>query len=130
VGNYTVNVSTGEGSPLLAMGALDLNSLDTAPGVASGPLKVEWSENGITTVYSAWTMQWGETLSAGTGGNVAFTAYESNTNAFFARTNTIGMIGPFGSGVDSGARRQCCWGDGAVFAVGIDYFEWRRPCQP
>ena len=102
VGNYNVNVSTGEGSPLLPMGNLDLNSVDTATGGASGPLKIWWSENGLTTTFGGWLMQWGGTLSTGAGGNVSDTGYESNSNAFFATTNTIGTIGPQGSGVVGG----------------------------
>jgi hypothetical protein len=39
-------------------------------------------------------MTWGGTLSA-------FTAYQSNTNTFFATTKTIGTIGP--QGTTSGA---------------------------
>jgi len=102
VGNYTVNVSTGEGSPLLPMGSLDLNSVDTAPGPASGPLKVWWSENGITATNTIWNMTWGGTLSSGAGGNVAYTAYEDNTNAFFGTQNTINTIGPQGPGIVGG----------------------------
>jgi hypothetical protein len=101
VGNYSVNVSTGEASPLLPMGNLDLNSVDTAPG-ASGPLQIWWSENGLTTVYPGWLMQWGGTLSSGAGSNVSFSAYEDNTNAFFGTENTIGTIGPQGPGVVGG----------------------------
>jgi hypothetical protein len=101
VGNYAVNVSTGEGSPLLPTGSLDLNSVDTS-GASSGPLKIWWSENGITTTFGGWLMQWGGTLSSGGGGNVSDTAYESNTNGFFATTNTIGSIGPQGPGVIGG----------------------------
>jgi PEP-CTERM motif len=109
VGNYTVNVSTGESSPLLPIGSLDLNTVDTASGATSGPLNIEWSENGITSVFSAWAMTWGGTLdnpitagSCGATCNVAYTAYESNTNGFFAMTNAIGMIGPQTSGVVMG----------------------------
>jgi hypothetical protein len=101
VGNYLVNVSTGEGSPLLPMGNLDLNSVDTS-GSSSGPLKIWWSENGLTTAYSGWLMQWGGTLSSGAGANVSDTAYEDNTNAFFGTQNTIGSIGPQGPGVVGG----------------------------
>ena len=102
VGNYNVNVSTGEGSPLLPMGNLDLNSVDTASGPSSGPLKIWWSENGLTTIFNGWTMQWGGTLSGGAGSNVSYTAYEDNGNGFFATTKTIGMIGPQGPGVVGG----------------------------
>jgi len=104
VGNYSVNVSTGEGSPLLPIGNLDLNSVDTAPGPASGPLAVMWSENGITTVFNGWTMQWGGTLSGGAGSNVSYSAFESNTNTFFATTTPIGTIGPQGPGVVGGTK--------------------------
>ena len=102
VGNYNVNVSTGEGSPVLPLGYLDLNSVDTASSGASGPLKIWWSENGIATVYNGWLMQWGGTLSSGGGGSVSDTAYEDNTNAFFGTQNTIGTIGPQGPGVVGG----------------------------
>jgi hypothetical protein len=114
VGNYTVNVSTGEGSPLLPMGQLDLNSVDTAPG-ASGPLKIWWSENGLTTVFSGWGMSWGGTLSSGTGSNVSDTAYEDNTNAFFGTQHTIGVIGPQGPGVVGGTL------SGAIAGVTAPY---------
>jgi len=102
VGNYNVNVSTGEGTPVLAIGSLDLNSVNTASGGASGPLQIWWSENGITTVYNGWLMQWGGTLSSGGGGSVSDTAYEDNTNAFFGTQNMIGTIGPQGPGVVGG----------------------------
>jgi hypothetical protein len=102
VGNYSVNVSTGEGSPLLPPGTLDLNSVDTAIE-GSGTLKIWWSENGITSVFGGWSMQWGGTLSTGAGGNVSATAYEDNTNAFFGTQSTIGTIGPQGPGVVGGA---------------------------
>jgi len=101
VGNYVVNVSTGEGSPLLSLGSLDLNSVDTS-GVTSGPLKIWWSENGITATNTGWLMMWGGTLSTGAGGNVSDTAYEDNTNAFFGMQNTINTIGPQGPGVVGG----------------------------
>jgi hypothetical protein len=101
VGNYTVNVSTGEGSPLLPTGALDLNSVDTS-GPTSGPLKIWWSENGITTIFNGWTMMWGGTLSSGAGANVSDTGYEDNTNTFFGTGHTIGVIGPQGPGVVGG----------------------------
>jgi hypothetical protein len=116
VGNYTVNVTTGEGSPLLPTGNLDLNSVDTAPG-ASGPLQIWWSENGITTTFTGWGMSWGGTLSSGTGSNVSDTAYESNTNAFFATTNTIGVIGPQGPGVVGGTLSAAVPGVTAPYSL-------------
>jgi len=117
VGNYSVNVSTGEGSPLLPLGALDLNSVDTAPGPASGPLSVMWSENGITTVFNGWTMTWGGTLSTGAGGNVAYSAFESNTNGFFATTTPIGTIGPQGSGMVGGTKASAVAGVAAPYSL-------------
>jgi hypothetical protein len=101
VGNYIVNVTIGEGSPLEPIGSLDLNAMDTS-GPVSGPLEIWWSENGIPTVLSGWTMTWGGTFSSGTGANVSATAYEDNTNSFFGTGVTIGTIGPQGPGVVGG----------------------------
>jgi hypothetical protein len=98
VGDYSVNVTTGEGSPTLTLGSLDLDSIDTASG-ASGPLTIEWSENGITTPEGAWTMAFGGTFSSGAGSTISNSAYESNTNGFFAKTNTIGTIVPTFTGI-------------------------------
>jgi PEP-CTERM motif len=116
VGNYAVNVSTGEGSPLLPVGALDLNTVDTS-GPTSGPLKIWWSENGITTVFNGWTMTWGGTLSTGTGGNVSDTAYEDSTNAFFGTGHTIGVIGPQGPGVVGGTLAAAVPGVTAPYSL-------------
>ena len=102
VGNYNVNVSTGEGSPLLAMGFLDLNTVDTSSGVG-GPLKIWWSENGITTTFGGWSVLLGGTLSTGAGGNVAYATYESNLNAFFDTQHTIAATAPQGPGVVAAA---------------------------
>jgi len=101
VGNYSVNVSTGEGAPLLTQGSLDLNTLDTS-SAGGGPLKIWWSENGITATNTGWQMILGGTLSTGAGGNVSYTAYEDNTNAFFGTQNTIATLGPLGSGIAAG----------------------------
>jgi hypothetical protein len=96
VGNYGVNVSTGEGSPFLSIGSLDLNSADatSSSSTVSGPLMIEWSENGITTIDNSWTMGFGGTFTSGLGSTVSYSAYESNSNGFFATTNTIGTITP------------------------------------
>jgi hypothetical protein len=94
VGNYLVNVSTGSGSPLLPMGNLDLDSVDIAPGSSSGPLTIEWSEKGITTNDNSWTMGFGGTFVSGPGSTVSNSAYESNTNTFFAQSSPIGTITP------------------------------------
>jgi hypothetical protein len=94
VGNYVVNITTGEGSPLLSPGSLDLNSIDTS-GSTSGPLTIEWSENGLTTPDTAFAMAFGGTLTSGAGSSVSNSGYESNSNGFFALTNKIGTIGPY-----------------------------------
>jgi hypothetical protein len=102
VGNYVVNVTTGEGSPLLPLGSLDLNSVDTS-GPTSGPLTLQWSENGIVTTTSSFAMTFGGTLSSGSGSSVSNSDYQSNANTFFTQTDKIGTIGPFGPGPFSGA---------------------------
>jgi hypothetical protein len=93
VGAYIVNVSTGVGSPVLPLGTLDLNSIEVS-GNATGPLTIEWSENGVTAPLTTWNMAFGGTLSLGTLHSLTNTDYESNTNGFFAQTNTIGTITP------------------------------------
>jgi hypothetical protein len=93
IGNYTVDVTTGAGSSSLPLGALDLNSIDIS-GPTSGPLTIEWSENGITSADTSWTMGFGGTFTTSTPYSLSNTAYESNTNSFFAQTNTIGTITP------------------------------------
>jgi hypothetical protein len=102
VGNYIVNVTTGEGSPTLPLGSLDLNSVDTS-GATSGPLTLLWSENGIVTASSSFVMQYGGTLSSGTGSSVSNSDYESNSNTFFTLTNKIGTVGPFSPGPFAGS---------------------------
>jgi hypothetical protein len=116
VGDYSVNVTTGEGSPVLSLGNLDLNSIDTAPGSSSGPLTIEWSENGITTVADSWTMAFGGTFDSGSGSTISNTAYESNSNTFFATTNTIGTIVPTFSGTSFSGN-----GSGSVSGVTAPY---------
>jgi len=97
VGNYNFNVSTGEGSPALTLGSLDVTSSNTA-GFAgpSGPLTIELSENGIAMPFSAWQMSLAGNLFSGAGANVSYSAYEDNTNDFFGTQHTIGVLGPFG----------------------------------
>jgi hypothetical protein len=103
VGNYTLNVTTGEGSPLLSpIGSLELNSANTTLGSASGALTIEWSENGISGTGNTFSMAFGGTLISGAGSNVSNTDYESNTNSFFAQTNTIGTIGPYSGSASPG----------------------------
>ena len=97
VGAYTVNVTTGIGSPVLPPGALDLNSIEVS-GSPTGPLTIEWSENGVTAPITTWDMAFGGTLSLGTLNSLTNTDYESNTNSFFAQTNTIGTITPTWTG--------------------------------
>jgi PEP-CTERM motif len=93
VGAYTVNVTTGIGSPVFPLGALDLNSIEVS-GSPTGPLTIEWSENGVTAPLTTWDMAFGGTLSLGTLKSLTNTDYESNTNNFFATDNTIGTITP------------------------------------
>jgi PEP-CTERM motif len=116
VGGYLVNVTTGVGSPSLPLGALDLNSIDVAPGGSSGPLTIEWSENGITTLEDAWTMAFGGTLISGSGSTISNTAYQSNTNGFFATTNQIGTIVPTFTGASFSGTS-----DGSVSGVTAPY---------
>jgi len=116
VGNYVVNVSTGEGSPLEPIGALDLNSVNTS-GASAGPLKIEWSENGITATFPAWDMAWGGTLASGVGASVSNTAFQDNSNAFFGTMHPIGTIGPFGPGAFSGATTGSVAGVTAPYSL-------------
>jgi hypothetical protein len=98
VGAYSVNVTTGIGSPVLPLlGALDLNSIEVS-GSPTGPLTIEWSENGVTAPLTSWDMSFGGTLSLGRLNSLTNTDYESNTNSFFAQTNTIGTITPTWTG--------------------------------
>ena len=94
VGNYVLNIDTATGSPVLKLGSLKLTAQDTS-GPVSGPLTIEFSENGITTPFPGWNMAFGGSWTAfAKGDNATLTAYEDNGNGFFATTNTIGTIGP------------------------------------
>jgi hypothetical protein len=108
VGNYNINVTTGQGSPTEPPATLDLNSVDDATNVKkagvvqSGPLDIFFSENNVSPAAPGWTMMFGGTLQSGKGATVAYSAFESNSNAFFAMTNLIGTVGPFPPGAFSG----------------------------
>jgi hypothetical protein len=94
VGNYSVNITTGLGGPAaVAPAILSVNSTDSAFGT-SGPLKIEWSENGITTTTSPYLMSFTGTFTSGGGSTISNTAYEDNGNGFFAQTQTIGTLTP------------------------------------
>jgi hypothetical protein len=102
LGNYKVNVSTGQGSPTLAPVTLDLNSADTASGSTSGSLNILFSQNGNTITPPGWSLTFGGTLTSGSGSSVSLLAYGSNTDAFFGNTSSIASLGPFGPGAFSG----------------------------
>ncbi len=102
LGNYHVNVSTGQGSPTLPPMTLDLNSADTASGLTSGGLAILFSENGNTATPPGWSLIFGGTLTSGSGSSVSLRAYGSTTDAFFGNTSSIASLGPFGPGAFSG----------------------------
>jgi hypothetical protein len=102
LGNYNVNVSTGQGSPTLPDVTLDLNSADTASGSTSGILGIFFSQNGNTVTPPGWSLTFGGTLSSGSGSSVSLSAYGSTADTFFGSTSSIASLGPFGPGAFSG----------------------------
>jgi hypothetical protein len=95
VGAYNVNVSTGQGSPDQPIATLDLDSVDTASKAPSGALDVFFSETSVAPAFDQFDLTFGGTLSSGKNATISNTAYESNTNAFFATTQTVGTLGPY-----------------------------------
>ena len=100
IGTWNLNVNTGAGSAISGALSMDLNSINNT--TAAGNLTVMFSEMGLTPASQGWSMLFGGTLTAPAGSTAAASAFESNTNTFFATTNSIGSIGPFGPGAFSG----------------------------
>lgn len=115
VGNYSLSTSTGQGSNTQPAATLDLLSGATSGTGGSGPLTFEWSETNVAPSFPGWQMHIGGTLLAGTGSTTSYSAYESNSNTFFATTNLINTLGPFGVGAFSGTT------SGAVAGVTTPY---------
>jgi hypothetical protein len=92
VGNWALNVATGEGTPFLSLGNMDLNSVDTTGTGNPGTLTIMWSEIGINSVIPGFDMSIGGTVN---NMKITYSAYYSNSNSFFAMTNSVGVLGPY-----------------------------------
>jgi hypothetical protein len=103
VGTWTVNVSTGQGSPFFSEGHLDLNSVNTNTG-AAGQLDILLTQTNLTAPFNDFTMNFGETLSGTAGSTVTYMAWRDPANAQFGlgAANLIGTIA-FGLGPNAGS---------------------------
>jgi hypothetical protein len=112
VGAWNLNVDTGTGSSLLSPGTLDLsyNAISMVGAGAADPLTIEFSQSGTFPSFPSWALLINGNWSNG-GGAVAYSAYESNGNAFFATDNQIGSTLNFSTTAYSGS------GGGAVAAI-------------
>ncbi len=61
--NWTLNVTTGQGSTAQPVGAIDLNSVDD--NGAPGTLTIAFSQTGITTPEPGWDLAFGGTVTNG-----------------------------------------------------------------
>ena len=104
VGGWSVNVSTGQGSPVFDQGHLDLNSVNTMLTGGASTLDILLTQTNLTNPLNTFTMNFGETLSGSAGSTVTYAAWRDATNTAFGlgAANLIGSIGPFGLGPSSG----------------------------
>ena len=116
IGGYTINVTTGSGTPAQPNAQLDLNSINIASG-ATAPLTIQFSETNITPGYPGWDMGIGGTMGFGA---ITYTAYEDNNNNFFGTsgpgTTLIGTLGPF-TGAFCAGQGSCIGSPGAASSV-------------
>jgi hypothetical protein len=103
-GGFLVNVSTGLSKPLLnGMPVLmDLNSVDVNVDAGAHTLTIMFSDTDFLNTGSLFG-EFGGTLSTGAGGTITAEAFYSLDNALFDLANSLGEIGPFGSGPFSGS---------------------------
>jgi hypothetical protein len=95
-GGWSAAGATGLGYPANPSAAMDLLYLLADNG--TGNLDFDFSEDGITTPNSGWSLDYDGSLIAGSGGaSTSYAAYEANDNNFFAQTVEIGSVGPFAS---------------------------------
>lgn len=99
LGDFSLNIATGVGSPNSPEGTLDLNSIDVVPTnntacSSSAPcvLQLLLTETGITPPFgngSPFAISWGGTQAAGT---VSFSGYVDPGNAAFGTTDSLGSL--------------------------------------
>jgi hypothetical protein len=93
VGIFNLIVATGQGSPGLPAGNLDLNSTIRTDAGGTGMLFIEVSQDNVTTV-GHFTLQFAPVFT-GSGLTATLTGYVDDANTLFARTTQIGStIGP------------------------------------
>jgi hypothetical protein len=94
IGLWSLNVATGEGTPFLSLGSMDLNSVDTSAAGNPGTLTIMLSEDNINSVIPAFDMSIGGTVK---NIKITYSAYYSSNNSFFSLTNLVGVLGPYQS---------------------------------
>lgn len=107
LGNWEINISTGETKPLLGTASLPemhLNSLNTsnlADGVTE-TLTVTFSETDFLGTGRFVTDVGGVTTRGGRGGASSFDVYVDDGNVLNAMSTSVASLGPFGPGSFSG----------------------------
>jgi len=103
VGTFSINVTTGITYPVqgtLSAPYMDLSSVDVSGG--TGALEILFSATGFGPTSGTLLSEIGGTVN-NSGGSIAYSTYDSTTNALFAQTTLLTSEGPYGAGAFSGS---------------------------
>lgn len=102
VGNFSVNVTTGEGSPILPQGSLDLTSFNVSNVYSPGTLTLLLTETGLTAPVGSTSFNLSLLGTLSSLGVVAVATYLDPTDTAFGTTDLIASVGPLAASNFSG----------------------------
>jgi hypothetical protein len=102
VGNWNINVTTGDDKAASAPLLMDLNSIDHHNALDSTTLTIDFTDNGFTPASTGFDLQIGGTI--GAGGTLSSQFFGGNSNTLLDKSTQLGATMNFTAGAFSGTQ--------------------------